>query len=147
MIITIERKVSLEPKFFDRNINTHILNKLKSTMEGNCYIDLGYVTKIIKLIKILNNIIIPSNSYVVFHIVCKIEVIKPVVGKIITELITRITEDGLFVDIGVEKIRILVPVNSYPENKNFKTGMKISVKIILVKYVNKQYKCMGHIVN
>ena len=48
-IVTLERKICMDPEYLDKNINKNILIKIKDITNNECTKDIGYFINIIKI--------------------------------------------------------------------------------------------------
>lgn len=152
---TITQKISIESKYLDSDIETHIFNKLKKNMEGRCTFDDGYIINIKRIVRIDSNKIARANSIVIFDVIYERDVLKPVEGQILNGKVCMVFQHGIFVDI-YGKMKVLVPVKymkgyNYNEDenkfvgkhKNIELGLEISIDIMLTKYEKKEFSCIG----
>lgn len=155
MIKEIQTRVILNNCYLDNNYKSHILKKLKKTLENNCNKEYGYILEVIDIVNIIDNIIDNTNSFPVFTVVCNIECLKPKIGDIYQGNVCMIFENGVFVDIK-NKIKALIPTihlkdieynsdENLFENDNITIDMNSEVKIELtsIKYEKKQFICIG----
>ena len=156
----IKKGIVLDNAMLAPNIEHSILEKLKQVVENDCSKDFGYIIKVIKLIKIIDNYISNVNSELIFIVLFEAETIKPAVGKVYTDTITMVLSGGIFLKIK-GKFMVLIPpsvLNDYDfqaENKMYvhkvdstktlKTGDECSVKISGIRYLNKNYDCFGYL--
>lgn len=158
MIIHITQKVPIEPQFLDSNIKTHIFNKIKQKMDGVCTLQTGYVLSVNKIIDIGDNIVDRANSLAIFNVTYEADVIKPEKGQIISGDVCMVFQHGIFVNIS-NKIKILIPSLSMSEYKYnntdafigksviIKNGINVTISITMIKYENKQFSCIGKLLN
>lgn len=158
MIQTITQKVTIKAMYLDSNIKTHLLNKLKESMEGKCTFDEGYIIDVKRIISIGDNTIGCANSLVIFNVTYEAEVLKPEEGHILSGNVCMVFQHGIFVDI-CGKMKVLVPSASmndykYQEDNNMfkKVGhiiqndVEVSIEIVKTKYEKKQFSCIGKLV-
>jgi DNA-directed RNA polymerase subunit E'/Rpb7 len=158
-IISISKKISVESKYLDMNINENILTKLKEFFKNECTKDDGYYLDIIKVKKIIDNYI-SSNCENIFEIEFEAEILKPEAGKIFEGEVCMIFSGGIFVNIK-NKLKVLIPIstlNNYEFdqtknmfiNKNNKNEIKqstiLSVLISGTKYTKRNFSCFGTLV-
>lgn len=154
-IVSITKHIKLEPRFFDSNIRTNILNTIVRDCTNKCTKDYGHVLHVVdnkvKISKVLNNI---------FIVTFKAEILRLVPGKVLKGNVCMLFKDGIFIDI-LERQQILIAKHELKEYtfdeirqeyKNIKTGKTIrdgdelTVQITLVKYSNNAYSCCGKLV-
>lgn len=162
MIQQIIQKVIIECKYLDSNIEKHIFQKLKKTMEGICTFNNGYIIEVKKIVELGSNTIGNSNSLVIFNVVYEAEVLKPIEGQVLTGKVCMIFQHGIFVDV-ITRMKVLIPVTSMEEynyNKNDNTfeyttdslvsitlEKELSIEIVMIKYEKKQFSCIGKIIS
>ena len=151
MIQHINQKVSIASKYLDNNIEKHILDKLKKTMEGKCTLDNGYIINVNKIINLGENKIGRANSLVVFNLTYEAEILRPQKGDILFGTVCMIFHHGIFVNVK-EKMKVLIPatsMSSYVYNQidnsfgPISKGIDISIEIVMIKYEKKQFSCIG----
>jgi DNA-directed RNA polymerase subunit E'/Rpb7 len=157
MIITVNQKVSIEPKYLHQDIEYFILEKIKNKSIGQCSLENGYILDVIDIKNIGENIIETTNSLIVFDVEYLADVLKPAIGDINIGKVCMIFEYGIFVNVfGIMKI--LIPKKSIVdydyEDKKFvsKDGKDdilidtdLQIEIIMIKYEKKQFSCIGKI--
>lgn len=151
MIQNINQKVSIASKYLDNNIEKHILDKLKKTMEGKCTLDNGYIINVNKIINLGDNKIGRANSLVVFNLTYEAEILRPQKGDILFGTVCMIFHHGIFVNVK-GKMKVLIPatsMSSYVYNHIDNTfgpiskDTEISIEIVMIKYEKKQFSCIG----
>ena len=154
MIVTIHQKVSIEPKYLDSNISYHILKRIRYVMENTCTLKYGYIISVNKIINLGSNIIAPANSLVIYDVTYEAETLLPHSGLVINGNVCMIFENGILVDI-YGKTQVLVPsenMNGFEFSNNsfihstknkISIGSNVIVKITMVKYEKKEFKCIG----
>ena len=109
-VITLQRKITLESEFLNKDIKKNILNKLKESIVNECNQDYGYFLNIIKLKKISSSDI-SSNCENVFIVEFEAEILKPAVGKKFDGDVCMILLSGIFLDIQ-NKLKVLIPTTT-----------------------------------
>ena len=158
MLKVIEQKVSIECKYLDREIESHILEKLRNTMVGYWTLDYGYIIKVISILSIGDNYINPATSLVMFDVKYEIETLKPSKGLLLDGIVCMIFQHGLFVDI-YGKMKVLIPANTMSkfifddttkcfrdDDKNISVEDHIKIKLTSVQYSDKKYVCIGSLI-
>jgi len=159
--IIIQRQVCIEPKYMDMNIMDHIMNELKKNCLKECNDVYGYIMKINRIIKIIDNYI-NMDSNIVFNLKFEALCLNPKTDKIFTGEVCMQYTDGIFIDV-MQTMKILIPkknivgyvfnksTNSFvnPNNNNDKivNKNKLKVKITASRYNNKRFDVFGNIVN
>ena len=156
MLININQKVSIHSKYLDKNIENHLLNKLKSTMIGTCTLEYGYIIEINKIIKLGDNLITSANSLVIFDIIYEAEILKPEIGQDLSGKVCMIFQHGIFVEIK-NKMKVLIPSISIPlytfkdaifvndKDDKISLGNKLLITVVMIKYEKKEFSCIGKI--
>jgi DNA-directed RNA polymerase subunit E'/Rpb7 len=158
MIVNIKHKIYIDAKYLDSNIKEHLLNKIKRTEVGQCYIDYGYILDVIKIINIGDNTISSVNSFVVFDVTFEAYVLKPKIGDIFSGSVCMLFQHGIFVDVK-NKLKVLIPAESMKtyvyendcflnikENSKIVRSSEISIRINMIKYEKKEFSCIGELV-
>ena len=149
MCTVIERRVYLEPKYLDSNLHSHLLQKLRDSIVGECTKEYGHILSITKITEIL------SNEDTVFTLRFEAKTLKPEIGKILEGKVCMIFKDGIFMKIA-DKQKLLIPSLSlkdytydeescsYTKEKNIITlNSVIKAKITAVKYDKQNFSCVG----
>lgn len=155
MIQIIKQKVSIDAMYLDKDIEDHILLKLKKTMEGRCTFDNGYIITVNKIINVGSNTIGSANSLIIFDITYEANTLRPEKGVVLSGKVCMVFKHGIFVDI-CGKMKVLVPSNfiegyEYQQDSNsftflesiIKNDVEVSVDIVDMKYDKKQFSCIG----
>ena len=154
MLQHINQKVSIDSKYLDKNIEKHLLNKLKKIMEGKCTLDNGYIIDVKRIVNIGDNKIGRANSLVIFNLTYEAEILRPKKGDILYGTVCMIFHHGIFVDVN-GKMKVLIPATSMPAyvynqiDNSFgpiSKGDKLSIEIVMIKYEKKQFSCIGCLV-
>ena len=151
--ITITKDVEVSPDKLDSNIKQHITDELRKTI-GSCCKKHGYILDIIQIIKIENKKISNTSCNIIFSVKYEIKILKPEINKIIKCNVNMIFTHGIFA--GVNEMNILVPSNElskyrfnskdntyYNDRNIIKKDDEIDIVIKNVKYMKKQYSCIG----
>jgi DNA-directed RNA polymerase subunit E'/Rpb7 len=157
-IETLRQRLVIDNCFLGKNLNASILSRLKEVAENDCTKEYGYIIKVIKLMKIVDNYISNVNSELVFIVEFQAETLKPEVNSIFEDEIFLVLRGGIFFDIS-NKFKVLIPPNSLTsytfdaesksyENKTEKLvkGVKCKIKITGIRYINKKFDCFGELV-
>jgi len=72
----ITRQIPLDCKYFDKDVEKHLLEEIKSKLVGTCNKESGYITNVSSIEVLGNNISIIS-PVAVFTVKIKIETLKP----------------------------------------------------------------------
>lgn len=156
--ITLQRKLTLDSEFLNKDIKKNILDKLKISTNNECSQDYGYFLNIVKLKSIVDNFISP-NCENVFVVEFEVETLKPEVGKKFEGEVCMIFSSGIFLNIQ-NKLKVLIPtttLKNYSFNqiencfihkktkKKIKVEDKLTVIISGAKYSKKAFSCFGNL--
>lgn len=156
-IITINKRICINPEFLGKTLNKNIFDFLKEITKNECTRDNGYIIDVKKLNKIKNNYISGNNCELIFEVEILVEILKPEINKIFKDRVCMIFSGGIFIDVK-GKFKVLIPLSSLEnfvfnqEKKNFtntKTSLVIKesdlidVKITGVKFSKKNFSCFG----
>lgn len=157
MSVTIRKKVSLEPKYIDKNYKNHLHKKLVTKFQGSCSEEHGYITEIGNDIEIIGNFI-DTRGYIIFDIKLNITALKPEKNVIYTAQVMMIDSVGIFVTVE-DKLQIIIPeerAGKYKyneEDETFKYKKKVisensTVRVQLLEYrfENNSFQCIGKLV-
>lgn len=155
----ITRKVCLEPKFLDENIQTHLIEKISVMTKNECTKEHGYILSVNKISQILDNRISSANSAIVFTVEFEAETLKPVVGGILKGTVCMILPKGIFLDVQ-EKIKVFIPISSLTDytldsvlmcytkdDITISKGDTVNVKMSGVQYSERSFICFGELCN
>jgi DNA-directed RNA polymerase subunit E'/Rpb7 len=135
---TINKSLSIEPKYINNQINDYILKRLKENFEGKC-LKYGYIKpNSIKIIKrsIGNVLASHFNGNILYNIVFSVDVCNPLEGAIIDIQVKNINKMGVLADVSDEEdspLNILLARQHHIDNETFsnlKIGEAIQCKII-----------------
>tara|TARA_B110000211_G_scaffold136385_1_gene156116 strand:+ start:72 stop:554 length:483 start_codon:yes stop_codon:yes gene_type:complete len=156
--IEIRRNICIDHKNLDSNYKKHLLEKINTLTKNECSKKYGHIVEIIEIVKIIDNKISSAKANIIFDIIFKAKVLKPVKNKHYDANVCMITEDGIFLDV-YNKINILLPKNQLYDyemkddryiHKNTKKSIKhgdiINVGIKDTKYSNKNFSSIGFII-
>lgn len=152
MHTVIERRLYLEPKYLDSELETHLLHKLRDTVVGECTKEYGHILSIEKITEIV------SNEDTIFTLRFEALTLKPEVGKILEGKVCMIFRDGIFMKVA-DKQKMLIPSLtlkdytynedncSYTNGKNvIKIDTVIKGKVTALKYDKQNFSCVGTLV-
>jgi len=153
--IEIRRNICIDDENLDSNYKEHLLEKIKIITKNECSKNHGHIIEIIEIVEILDNKISSAKANIIFDIIFKAKVLKPMKNKKYDANVCMITEDGIFLDV-YNKINILLPKNElcdyelkddrYINKKNKKSikyGDIINVGIRDTQYSNKNFSSIG----
>jgi len=134
---TINKSLSIEPKYINNQINDYILTNLKQKFEGKC-LKYGYIKpNSIKIIKRSIGNVLSShfNGNILYNIVFSVDVCNPLEGAIIDVQVKNINKMGILADTSDKEspLNILLARQHHIENETFsnlKIGEAIQCKII-----------------
>jgi DNA-directed RNA polymerase subunit E'/Rpb7 len=152
MVLIIQKKIFLDPKYLDSNITHHLLNVIKNSTKDKCTKEYGYILSIKRLVDIIDN---EDN---VFTVKFEAETLKPEASKKYSGVVCKVYKDGLFIDIA-GKQKIMVPAMSLTdwvykedrssfvkENKYINEGSNVDVTVTAAQYNKNSFSCFGSLV-
>ena len=154
-IVSIERRIYLEPKYLDSDIMKHLYRKISQITKNECSKEYGHI------ISIEPNIEIIENENNIFNIKFNAKVFKPEPKNIVEGVVCMISDDGILVKI-FDKQLILVPISTMEnhtfnefkeifepksqEYKEIKENTMVKVSIEGVQYNKNNFSCFGCLV-
>jgi len=134
---TINKSLSIEPKYINNQINDYILTNLKQKFEGKC-LKYGYIKpNSIKIIKRSIGNVLSShfNGNILYNIVFSVDICNPLEGAIIDVQVKNINKMGILADTSEKEspLNILLARQHHIDNETFsnlKIGEAIQCKII-----------------
>jgi DNA-directed RNA polymerase subunit E'/Rpb7 len=145
----------------DKHLNKHILDRLHEVSENECTKDYGYVLKVNKLMKIVDNYISNVNSELIFIVEYDADIIKPQMNDVYTDEVFLVLRNGIFFNIK-NKFKVLIPPDALSDyifdsdnkvythkddaTKILAKGSICQVQITGVRYMNRKFDCFGKIV-
>ena len=153
----LRKRIVLENHCLDKHINTAILKKLTEVAENDCTKDYGYIIKVLRVVRIVDNYISNVNSELIFIVDFEAETIKPEVNTVYEDEIYLVLRGGIFFEVS-KKFKVLIPPNALSdftfnadskvyERQDIKLskGTKCRVKITGIRYMNKKFDCFGEL--
>lgn len=138
----ISKTIELSPKFLDRNIKQHILQKIQSS--GSCCREYGYIERIVSIDHFVNTRI-TDNGYCVFDVDFTAITSKPEIGKEIDSVISVVVKDGIFMSNN-KHIKIFLPAK-YLQDYTFDQKERIFKKQEDLLCVGRQIRVYIHNIN
>src|SRR6056300_111714 len=102
MLSTIERRVYINPKYLNSDINKHIFDEVSRTSLNECTKKYGHILSIKHIIDIVNI------EDTIFKVKFEAETLKPEPKNIFTGVVCMVYKDGIFVNI-CNKQKMLIP--------------------------------------
>lgn len=153
--LLLVKELELHPQYLNKDIKTHIVNKIKEKNE--CTEEYGFILDIKRIEKITSLPISGVTKFPVFRVEFIALTLIPEIGKEFECMVTGIFEPGIFMECGV--IKVLVPhteIKGYTYvNKVFKKGKKeikvndtVKIKIKNLDYSEEEgcFKCIATLV-
>jgi len=151
--IVIEKRMYLDPKFLDQDIETHIFNELSKIIVNECSEEYGYILSVQNIISYYNL------EDTIFIVKFNAAVLKPEAGKILSGKVCMIIKDGILIDIN-NRQKLLIPSSNLEffelnliENAyvygdvKIKVGDEVKSEVIFTKYVDQKFCCYGKLAN
>jgi len=134
---TINKSLSIEPKYINNQINEYILKNLKEKFEGKC-LKYGYIKpNSIKIIKRSIGQVLAShfNGNILYNIEFSVDVCNPLEGAVIEAQVKNINKMGILAESSDKEspLNILLARQHHIDNETFsnlKIGEAIECKII-----------------
>ena len=155
--VTIEKKIHLESKFLDWNINKHLFQKLQHITSQECSKKYGYILDIDANVEIISQEISRANTDNIFFVSFQAEILKPVAGNLMVGIVCMVYKDGIFIIIK-NRQKMLIPkiflkeytfneVEGYYINdigsKLIKEGDEIEAIVTAAQYNKNNFSCFG----
>jgi DNA-directed RNA polymerase subunit E'/Rpb7 len=154
----LRQRLVIDNSFLGKQLNQFIFSRLKEVAENDCTKEYGYILKVNKLMKIIDNYISNVNSELVFIVEFEAETLKPQINDIFEDEIFLVLRGGIFFNIN-NKFKVLIHPNSLslyhfdtdtksyvnPTNILVK-GTKCKLKITGIRYINKKFDCFGELI-
>jgi len=139
---TINKSLSIEPRYINNQINDYILKQLKDKFEGKC-LKYGYIkTNSIKIIKRSIGQVLSShfNGNILYNIEFSVDVCNPLEGAIIDVEVKNINKMGILADSSDKEspLNILLARQHHIDNETF-TNLKIG-EAIQCKIIGKRFE-------
>jgi DNA-directed RNA polymerase subunit E'/Rpb7 len=165
--VNIVRRLCLHPSLLGHGIKGHLLSKARSSYNGECSKDHGYMLEVDKIVRILDNNVTSANSDAMFTVEFQVQVLKPQKGKTYKGAICMVTSSGLFVNVD-EKLKVLIPrselgdytfqcitVDEGATKENIfsfgdirlKIGVSVMITITNMQYSGGKFSCYGKLRN
>lgn len=156
----VERKLYIPANSLIGDLSSKIREKLDHEMLNKCFQDYGYISKIYKKVRILNNVISNTDPGVHFDISFKVKSLLPNVGDEYTGTIGMIFPNGIVIDVEnklripilSDKLKGFVFVEKGMIFRNeasgavLEKGIPIKVRITKVAYERQNFRCMAVII-
>mmetsp|Transcript_10168 Transcript_10168/g.27145 ORF Transcript_10168/g.27145 Transcript_10168/m.27145 type:complete len:172 (+) Transcript_10168:224-739(+) len=147
-VVTLDRNVQVEPRLFNREIRSTVVQKLVSEVEGRFSGSYGFIVAVVELPHELPPGELDNQSgFACFKLSYKALVYRPFKGEVVNALVSRVTQHGFFADAG--PLTIFVSHHLIPEDMSYQSmpesfvsrdqgetvlkGSKVRLRIIGVK--------------
>jgi DNA-directed RNA polymerase subunit E'/Rpb7 len=141
MIITINCEIDLPSVYLNKNIYTHLLNKIRSMYQNRCEQKYGYIKEIYDDFTIDNNrISTTEGNYVIYTVSFRAETIKPEIGDVYKGKIITVYSKAVIVEV-VKNFKIVVAMIN--ENTKLKVGDTVKVELVNRIFKNENFSCIG----
>lgn len=155
--VKIIRKISISPKYLDKNISKHLLERVRGIYQSKCTKQLGYFLEIPKITKILGNSISTASGSIIFKVEFEAKTLLPQINMEVDGTVCMVMETGLLAEVA-DRMNVMITRNNllenkykYDEDKNiFKKkketivrGDKIKIKLTNIKYEESKFICIG----
>ena len=140
---TVNKSISIEPKYINEQINDYLLKKLKTKLEGKCLKN-GYIKKdSMKILKRSIGSVMTSqfNGNVLYNVLMSVELCNPLEGAVIEVQVKNINKMGILCGVPDDDdspLHILLAKQHHIENETFNN---LSVNdIVKCKILGKRYE-------
>ena len=153
----IRTSIIISPEMMGKDWKAHLFEKLNKELVGKCTQEYGYILKVDKIQRVVDQSIMRTGGKIRFTIDFWGETLKPEIGKQLDVGIDMITPHGLFCRF--KMLRMLLPLNNCAgyilrqdfsssclvnnlKNHVIRKGETIQVKIENVRFENELYSCI-----
>jgi DNA-directed RNA polymerase subunit E'/Rpb7 len=154
-IITVEKKISLHPKYICSNINKYLYDKLNYDYKNKCLQKSGYILEIYPDFTILNNNMYSSTLSIILDVRLSMKVLKPEIGTKLNVKVLHVLKNGILTECE-NVLKVFIPSVNI-KNMNFDSLKKcftdnqnsiivsdiIEIEISKVRYENNKFDCIG----
>lgn len=161
--VFVDTNICMEPKYINRNVSLHLMDKIRSLYNGRCDSVNGYVIKTEDDVKIIDNSVSSNNANVIFRVQFHMICVKPTIGQEYEGRVRLVLSDGhgVLVDIDHGGFRAIIPANRLPTGFRYDKstsrfcrpgntqpttiaqGDCFTVVLEAVKYEQKKFNCIG----
>lgn len=151
----------VSPDLMGKQWKAKLFEKMSQDITGKCTQENGYILALLRLDKVVDQTIMRTGGKVRFTVDMEASVLKPNVGEELEAEIDMITPHGLF--CRHKMLRMLLPLSNCPDfilrqdfsstnlynphqNKSFRKGDTIHVKVENVRFENDLYTCIVSLV-
>ncbi len=152
--ITIQKQISIEPCFLNKDLTKHLHAKILSTLKNQCDQKYGYILEIGENITILGNIVSSAGKDVFFDVKFTAKTLKPTINSEYEGIVVMVLQQCIFVLVG--QMKVVVPTDKmigFKFNKagssfvkgsqTIKQNSKVVVRIENIKYEKQNFNCIG----
>jgi len=115
--ITLEKTLSLQPKYFGPNLKSTLVHKLHSEVEGTCSGRYGFIITVTSVEKVGMGKIEEGTGLVKFPVKFKAIVFRPFKGEVADAVVSQVNKMGFFAEIG--PLQVFVSKHLIPADMNF----------------------------
>jgi DNA-directed RNA polymerase subunit E'/Rpb7 len=157
----LNQRLVINNNCLDNYLNKHILARLHEVSENDCTKEHGYVLRVNKLLRFLDNYISNVNSELIFIVEYDADTIKPQINDIYTDEVFLVLRNGIFFNIK-NKFKVLIPPDALGDyvfdsdnkvythkddaSKVLTKGSMCQIQITGVRYMNRKFDCFGKLV-
>eukprot|EP00835_Amoeboradix_gromovi_P005206 NODE_468_length_8097_cov_0.251813.p6 type:complete len:172 gc:universal NODE_468_length_8097_cov_0.251813:1625-2140(+) len=95
----LNHSLKLHPAFFTANLKDHLKKRLLAEVEGSCSGRYGYITCVLRIVKIAKGII-NLEGQAEYQIKYLAVVFKPFKGEVVEGVVNSVNKMGFFCDVG-----------------------------------------------
>lgn len=156
--VIIKKRVTLESRYLDEDIESHLLTKVSNIVKGKCTQEYGRILEVKRLVDTGKNWIAAGDSRAIFVLEFEAEIFKPEKGLVSGNVI-QVYADGIFTKVLGGHQMVMIPSHSiksyrYVEEDNMyvnkdghqiKLGDEVEVFITAIQFKNQKrgFDCIG----
>jgi DNA-directed RNA polymerase subunit E'/Rpb7 len=155
--VLLNDRIKIAPKFLSKDYRSHILEKLKKTVEGVCTKH-GYIKEgSVELYKVAPGSIelIGLNGYILFEVYYYADVCNPLIGNLIKATVSNVNKFGILAEVGgileiiIAKNSVNITHDTTIDLEQIKIGDTVQVEVIGKKFElnDKKISIVGKIVS
>lgn len=160
-LVELKKDLDLHPRFFGKQIDDTITNKLITEVEGTCNGKYGYVVSVAHVLRIGEGLIRQDSSgYATFRVTYQAVVCRPYKGEVLDCQITSVNKMGFFAEAGPLQIFVsnhLIPEEfeysavgdacyaSQHDSNKIQEGAIVRLRIVGTKMDQAEIFCIGSI--
>uniref|UniRef100_A0A7S1ERI9 DNA-directed RNA polymerase II subunit RPB7 n=1 Tax=Timspurckia oligopyrenoides TaxID=708627 RepID=A0A7S1ERI9_9RHOD len=119
-VLQLQRRVQIEPRLFNRNIEQTIIQKLINDVEGKFAGGNGFVVAVINLVHgVPSGQLDDGTGFAIFPVTYNAIVYRPFKNEVVDAIVSRVTQHGFFAEAG--PLTIFVSHHLIPEDMAYQS--------------------------